>query len=127
MLDTDLKNQLVTVFADLGHSITFLVDASTHAQQAELMAMLEDVASTSPQLQVQASGHTSAVPRFALARDGVVTGVSFKGIPGGHEFTSLIVGVLNAAGKGKLPDAAMAQRIQRMKGPVKIQTLWSRR
>jgi alkyl hydroperoxide reductase subunit F len=43
-------------------------------------------------------------------------------VPGGHEFTSLVLAVLNADGKGKLPDAGIVRRIKALRGPIELRT-----
>ena len=59
----------------------------------------------------------------ALLKDDVETGIKFRGIPGGHEFTSLLLAVLNADGKGKnLPDEAIRRRIRALQGDISLQT-----
>ena len=50
------------------------------------------------------------------------TGIKFRGIPGGHEFTSLLLAVLNADGKGNLPDEAIRRRIRALQGDISLQT-----
>ena len=60
---------------------------------------------------------------FALLKNGKETGITFRGIPNGHEFTSLLLAVLNADGKGKnLPDEGIARRIQALQGDIRLQT-----
>ena len=122
MLDTNLKEQLQGVFADLKYSIDLAVDQSGHAQQDELLEFLRDLASTSPKLSVTLNDETSASPRFKLLKDGAFSGVSFRGIPGGHEFTSLVLAILNSAGKGKLPDEGLVQRIQGLPAKTHVRT-----
>jgi alkyl hydroperoxide reductase subunit F len=51
--------------------------------------------------------------------------VSFRGVPGGHEFSSLVLAILNADGKGRLPDAGLMARIRALKGPVRLRTIVS--
>jgi alkyl hydroperoxide reductase subunit F len=68
------------------------------------MDMLRSISSTSPRLELKASYENSAHPQFKIFKDGKPTGITFSGIPGGHEFTSLIVAILNTDGKGKLPE-----------------------
>jgi NADH-dependent peroxiredoxin subunit F len=121
MLDNDLKEQLHTHFQGLGHLIELVIDRSEHAQHAELLEMLNDLASTSDEIKVRVSEQSADMPQFSVYRDGKPTGVHFKGIPGGHEFTSLILAILNSAGKGKLPDAGLAKRIQQLNG-AKVRT-----
>lgn len=122
MLDHDIKEQLKAVFAPLTSTIALVYDDSTNANQAELVAMLGDIGSTSPKLIVKASGLKSEAPAFRIEQDGRPTGISFRGIPGGHEFTSLILAILNADGKGKLPDAGNQVRIKNLKGPIRLKT-----
>jgi alkyl hydroperoxide reductase subunit F len=65
------------------------------------------------------------VPHVALSRGGAATGVVFRGVPGGHEFTSLVLAILNADGKGRLPDAGIQARIRALRGPVRLRTFVS--
>jgi alkyl hydroperoxide reductase subunit F len=125
MLDTNILEQLKTYFSDLGHQIDLVVKTSKHSQQADLLEMLESVASTSNSLDVKILDVVSDVPSFSLHRDGKATGINFIGIPGGHEFTSLILAILNSAGKGKQPDAGLVNRIKQLKGGVHIRTFIS--
>ncbi|MEZ4321812.1 MAG: alkyl hydroperoxide reductase subunit F [Myxococcota bacterium] len=125
MLDPAILTQLRDVFAGLPRRVTFRVRPSDHAQQGELLALLESVASTSDRVAVEVDGEASSIPAFALWRDGTPTGVSFTGIPGGHEFTSLVLAVLHANGKGKLPDEGLLDRIRRLSGPIRLRTFVS--
>jgi alkyl hydroperoxide reductase subunit F len=122
MLDKDLKEQLQGVFAELKSAIELAVDSSDHNQQAELLDFLKDLASTSPKITVKVEKEQSPVPKFRIMKDGIFTGVSFRGIPGGHEFTSLVLAILNAAGQGKLPDRGLTQRIQGLPEGTHIRT-----
>jgi alkyl hydroperoxide reductase subunit F len=80
------------------------------------------MAATSSRLAVVEAGAPAAVPRFTLVRDGAPTGVAFRGAPNGHEFTSLVLAILNADGKGRLPDAGIQARIRALRGPVRLRT-----
>lgn len=125
MLDHDLQEQLKTVFADLTQLVQLTVDQSEHVQHVELMAMLEAVAATSPSITVVRSERRAELPRFEVYRSGAPTGMSFVGIPGGHEFSSLILAILNAGGLGRLPDPGLTARIRRLRGDVKLRTFIS--
>jgi len=125
MLDADLAEQLKSVFGTLSSDLVLSVAPSGHERQGELRELLDGLAATSPRLSVLESGHHSPVPRFALLKDGAPTGVVFRGIPGGHEFTSLVLAILNADGKGKLPDAGVLARIKALRGPVRLRTFVS--
>ncbi len=122
MLDTDMKQQLIGVFSGLTSSIELAVDSSQHDQQDELLEFLRDLASTSSKISVVIKPDLSPAPRFRLMKDGDFTGASFKGIPGGHEFTSLILAILNSCGIGKLPDQGLVRRIKGLPAKTHIRT-----
>lgn len=124
-MDEAMKEQLRSVFAALNASIELVFDESEHHNQAELVQMLQDIESTSPNIHVLSSGNVAKAPAFRLARNGQALGISFRGIPGGHEFTSLVLAILNSDGKGKFPDEGIQARIRNLKGPIRMQTFIS--
>lgn len=127
MLDTGIKEQLSGAFAQIDGSIDLVFEPSTHTDQAQLIELLNDIASTCPKISVKPSGapDSDAPPRFHINHNGERTGISFLGIPSGHEFTSLILAILNSDGKGKFPDASITARIKRLKGPIDLRTFIS--
>jgi alkyl hydroperoxide reductase subunit F len=90
----------------------------------EMVEFLRNVVGCSPHLSYAVTESRQADRlEFALLRDDLPTGISFRGIPNGHEFTSLLLAVLNADGKGKnLPDEGIARRIRALKGTIRLQT-----
>jgi len=84
--------------------------------------MLQDVASSSPKIKIQSSSKEETIPQFEILLNGQPKGIRFKGIPGGHEFTSLVIAILNVDGKGKFPDQNLISRIKSLKGPIRIKT-----
>ncbi len=128
MVDDAMKEQLKAVFSKLEGKIDLVIDLSQHSDQGELLNMLEGIAETSPNITVTKNlvpGMSSLIPRFKIARNGKLTGITFSGIPGGHEFTSLILAILNSDFKGKMPDTMLTERIQRLKGPIRLRTFIS--
>jgi alkyl hydroperoxide reductase subunit F len=129
MLDQDLKDQLRGVFSGLESGITLVYDDSNHENQSELTAMLEGLTETCSKIAVKKSGRKLAAPSFEIQRtingQDRSTGIRFLGIPGGHEFTSLVLAILNSDGKGKIPDDGMKARIRAIRGPVRIKTFMS--
>lgn len=127
MLDNDIKEQLRAIFGNLKSDITFLLQPSADAvQSSEMKSFLDDVASTSPHFSVAESDTKADAPTFEIIKDGQSTGVKFCGIPNGHEFTTLLLAVLNADGQGKnLPDETLSSRIHALKGPIDLQTFVS--
>jgi alkyl hydroperoxide reductase subunit F len=122
MLDQDLKTQLVSLFENLENSIEFSYARTDHADQAELIELLSDMVSTRGKLSLRENDELADYPQFKILKNGQDTRIHFHGIPTGHEFSSLVLAVLNVDGKGRLPDAGLSLRIQKLKGPIQIQT-----
>lgn len=135
MLDADVLDQLKAVFSKLTGEVVLRASQSSHASQIELEEMLREVASTSEKIRIewQADLHTDApwfeVVGSAEAEGGTVGSVTaggnriaFRGVPGGHEFSSFVLAILNRDGKGKLPDPGIAARVRALKGPIRLRT-----
>jgi len=122
MLDEAIATQLRQVFGSLSSSYKLVVAESANEKQAELLDLVRSVAQTSPKIEVVTEGRVDKGVQFSLVKDGEPTGVIFRGIPGGHEFTSLILAILNADRKGKLPDAGIVERVKALRGPARLQT-----
>ena len=124
MLDTSILQQVTEIFRNLEADYIFRISSSPlREESSQLIEFLNDFASTSLHLKVEvheADGDTLA---FTLLKNGEETGITFRGIPNGHEFTSLLLAVLNADGKGKnLPDEGVARRVRALKGDIRLQT-----
>lgn len=122
MLEPALKEQLKSIFATL--EANFVLDISVslqHENRSELIELLEDVAACSECIACQISGADGL--EFSLIKNGVKSGITFRGIPNGHEFTSLLLAILNLDGKGKnFPDENVCNRVKALKGPVHLAT-----
>lgn len=118
MLDQAMLEQLKSVFGQLESNYRIIVEAQNHPAEAELVGMLKDVASSSDRIELEERPVNDL--RFHIERDGQFLPIEFKGIPGGHEFTTLILAILNADGKGKQPDEGIQQRIKALKGPIRL-------
>lgn len=125
MLDQEIKKQLMEYFSKIEGKIQFRIFTSNHIQQNELQELLQEVASCSPNLSVLEYELQSHVPKFEILKDGNSTGVSFIGIPGGHEFSSLILAVLNVSGLGQVPDPGLQARMSRLSGHSEVRTFVS--
>ena len=122
MLEKAIIDQLKTVYQSLEKPVTLVYAKSEHELQNELLQLLLDIESTSSYIHLQESDKTSAIPLLSIHTDGKDTGIRFQGYPGGHEFTSLVLAILNADGKGKMPDESIRNRVQRLKGPIELKT-----
>ena len=128
MLDQSIKSQVTSVFQLLEGNFSFVVKFNPSRSDAqELVDFVNDVVSCSPRLSATfAEVSDNEILEFSLLKEGEDTGVKFRGIPGGHEFTSLLLAVLNADGKGKnLPDEAIVRRIKSVHEKVTLQSFVS--
>lgn len=125
MIDATILTQLQNVFSVLDATVELRFDHSQHAKQEELETMLSEVSTTSTYIKAIPSGTSSENPAVSLYTDNTFTGIRFEGIPGGHEFSSLILAILHANNKGKFPDKGIQQRIQHLKGPIHLRTVIS--
>lgn len=123
MLDSQIKEQLSSVFTVLENTVELVYERSSHEDQKELIEMLKDVASTSNKIVVREQAEqNSPIPQFHIFYKGKETGIIFKGIPGGHEFSSLVLAILNTDGKGKQLDNLTINRIKRLKKNILVQS-----
>ena len=124
MLDTSILQQVTEIFRNLEADYTFRISLSPLREEASgLIEFLNDFATTSPRLSVEKHEAEGDALSFTLLKNGEETGITFRGIPNGHEFTSLLLAVLNADGKGKnLPDEGITRRIRALKGDIRLQT-----
>lgn len=127
MIDHNLLEQVGTLFQGLeSHYIFRITYHSSFAEAAELIEFLSEVSSCSEKIVCETILSEDFILQFSLIKQGKETGIIFRGIPSGHEFSSLILAVLNADGKGKnLPDAAIIRRIESLKGSIHIQSFIS--
>lgn len=129
MLEKDIIEQLKSIFANLETAFTLVVSGvSSRVETKQMVKFAKDFASSSDALSVKEEDTPTDenAPVLTILKDGQDTGIKFCGIPNGHEFTSLILAVLNGAGLGKnMPDEALADRIRNLNGPVDLLTFVS--
>ena len=122
MLDLNVITQVKSVLAHLSAHFTFVVERDdSDADATHFSQFVEDVASCSSHITVEY--RSGKAFRFSILRDGQHTGIAFRGIPNGHEFTSLLLALLNADGQGRnLPDDRLRQRIASLQGNIRLTT-----
>ena len=95
--------------------------APQHESRGELVELLGEVASCSDRIACRERPGEGL--RFSLLRNGEPTGISFRAVPTGHEFSSLLLAVLNADGQGKnFPDRSVCDRVRALNGPIRLTT-----
>ena len=122
----EMLAQLRTVFGRMASPLTLELHPDGGAVTAELRSYLNALASLTDKLTVtEAAGDGAYLPCVRILRDGVYTGLAFHGVPGGHEFTSFVLGLYNAAGPGQPLEDSLRARIAAINRPVRMQVLVS--
>lgn len=120
--------QLRTVFARMASSLILRLFLDQTSLSQELRGYMEELASHTDKLTVEFADSDGAdhLPCVHVCRkDGSWTGLAFHGVPGGHEFTSFVLGLYNAAGPGQSLDPQTEAAIQTLQKPVNLQVLVS--
>ena len=120
MLDANLKSQLQAYLGRMTQPIEIVATLDGSDAAREMRELLEDVAGLSSLItleQREADGSVRA-PSFTVNRVGSDMGIRFAGIPMGHEFTSLVLALLQAGGHPPKVDAALIEQIQSLEGPL---------
>ena len=122
MIDQGILSQVHEVLSALANEYTLLVHAGKNDDRGRKMhEFVNDFVSAATKLHKE--DKEDGLYSFDLLKNGIPTGISFRGIPNGHEFSSLLLAILNADGKGKnLPDEVLRGRIGRVKGPIDFKT-----
>ncbi len=112
MLDADLKTQLKGYLERLTQPVEIVASCDDSDKSREMLDLINDIAALSPLVSLDPVGDDAAAkPSFALRRPGKEPHVRFAGLPMGHEFTSLVLALLQAGGYApKAPPAGARTR-----------------
>jgi len=128
MLTTEIKDALKGYTANMKHDVTLVLQTGEHAKRDELLGFLQDFASVSERLSVEerdTQGTLRSPISFMIESDGEANGIRFSGIPGGHEFNSLVLAVLHSSGTPLKLDASISALIARVNEPLEFEVFVS--
>lgn len=128
LFDADMTAQLKTVFSRMEHPLLLKLYLDSKPLSEELKNYVEAMAELTDKLSVEiAESHTeSETPCVRVFREGPSdTGLAFHGVPGGHEFTSFVLGLYNASGEGQTVNDSVKGRIAKIDQEVHMQILVS--
>ena len=117
MLDANLRQQLAGYLQRVTQPVEIAASLDESAASKEMQALLEDIASMSDKVTyARRDDATVRVPSFSVNRAGADMGIRFAGIPMGHEFTSLVLALLQAGGHPPKVDASVIEQIRSLEG-----------
>lgn len=122
MLDANIQNQLKAYLEKLQQPIELIASLDASAKSQEMREMLHEIAALSPKISLREDGNNPRQPSFAIARQGETARVHFAGIPLGHEFTSLVLALLQAGGHPPKVDADVIEQIRGLQGEFRFET-----
>jgi alkyl hydroperoxide reductase subunit F len=122
MLDTNIKAQLKAYLERLQRPIELVASLDDSAKAAEMRALLADIAELSDKVSIREDGNATRRPSFAIGQPGEAPRIHFAGIPMGHEFTSLVLALLQTGGHPPKVDQAIIDQIKALPGQFAFET-----
>ncbi|AVO59491.1 alkyl hydroperoxide reductase subunit F [Pseudomonas chlororaphis] len=125
MLDANLKAQLKSYLERVTQPIEIVASLDDGAKSQEMLELLKDVASLSSQITLLDNGSDGRKPSFSINRPGADISLRFAGIPMGHEFTSLVLALLQVGGHPSKASVEVIEQIRALKGEFNFEAYFS--
>lgn len=127
LLDQATLDAVKSYSTNMTRPIQMVLGQGEHTKRNELIAFLEQIASTSDKINFDPTviDVDLSPMSFKVVTEHRDTGIVFSGIPGGHEFTSLLLAILHAGGHTMKLDTDIQDLIKRITKPLKFQTFVS--
>ena len=126
MLDATLKTQLKSYLEKVVYPLELVASLDDSAKAREMKELLLEIAELSDKITlVERTDAGVRTPSFRINRSGTEIGVSFAAIPMGHEFTSLVLALLQVGGHTIKFDAATIEQIRNLDGDYEFETFMS--
>jgi alkyl hydroperoxide reductase, F subunit len=115
VLDANIKAQLNQYMQLIENDIVLKVSAGEDDISKDMLALVDELASMSSKISVE-KAELNRTPSFSVNRVGEDTGVTFAGIPLGHEFTSLVLALLQVSGRPPKVDQKVIDQVKKISG-----------
>ncbi|MBA1293156.1 alkyl hydroperoxide reductase subunit F [Pseudomonas lurida] len=125
MLDANLKAQLKSYLERVTQPIEIVASLDDGAKSQEMLALLQDVTSLTTLITLKTDGDDARKPSFSINRPGAEISLRFAGIPMGHEFTSLVLALLQVGGHPSKASVEVIEQIRALKGEFSFETYFS--
>lgn len=122
MLDANIKSQLKAYLEKLVAPIELVASLDDSPKSAEMRGLLEDIASLSDRVALVENGHDPRRPSFTIGKIGEPARISFAGLPMGHEFSSLVLALLQASGYAPKISDEQVEQIKSLTGEYRFET-----
>ena len=126
MLDETLKTQLKAYLEKVVRPIEIIASLDDSAKSREMEELLGEIVLLSDKITlVQRRDADAHTPSFALNSPGHDIHLRFAGLPMGHEFTSLVLALLQVGGHPSKTAQDVIEQIQSLDGEYKFETYFS--
>ncbi|MFF2483826.1 alkyl hydroperoxide reductase subunit F [Paenibacillus sp. NPDC058071] len=124
VLDAEIKEQLNQYLQLLEGDVLIKVSAASDAVSTDMLALVDELAGMSSRIKVE-KAQLSRTPSFSVNRPGEDTGVVFAGVPLGHEFTSLVLALLQVSGRAPKVEQSVIDQIKGIRGEYTFESFIS--
>ncbi len=125
MLDANLKAQLKSYLEKVTQPIEIVASLDDGAKSQEMLGLLRDIDALSDKITLLDNGTDARKPSFSINRPGADIALRFAGLPMGHEFTSLVLALLQVGGHPSKASADVIEQIQALDGELVFETYFS--
>ncbi|MBB3345054.1 alkyl hydroperoxide reductase subunit F [Luteimonas sp. RC10] len=125
MLEANLKAQLKGYLARAVRPIHIVASLDDSPKSAELRSLLDDLAEASDRITIDLGGDDARRPSFALTSPGHDISLRFAGLPMGHEFTSLVLALLQVGGHPSKAAQETLEQVAALEGDYLFETYYS--
>ncbi|MGV8900299.1 MAG: alkyl hydroperoxide reductase subunit F [Burkholderiaceae bacterium] len=123
MLENNLKTQLKAYLEKVTQPIELVASLDTSDTAREMQSLLQEITTLSDKITlIERFDDAERKPSFSINRAGANIGIRFAAIPMGHEFTSLVLALLQTGGHPPKVDADVIERIKELDGDYQFET-----
>src|SRR5690625_927168 len=115
ILDTDMKAQLAQYLELMVDDVLLKVSAGSDKVSKDMVALVDELATMSSKIKAEKT-ELERTPSFSVNRIDEDTGITFAGVPLGHEFTSLVLALLQVSGRAPKIDQEVIDQIKNLEG-----------
>ena len=121
ILDAEMKAQLAQYLEMMENDIVLKISTDTDKVSGDMVALADELAAMSSKITIE---HTvlERTPSFSINRANEETGITFAGVPLGHEFTSLVLALLQVSGRPPRVEQKVMDQISNIKEELHFET-----
>ncbi|MFS0577079.1 alkyl hydroperoxide reductase subunit F [Sporosarcina sp. 179-K 3D1 HS] len=121
ILDADIKQQLAQYLKMMEGDVLLKVSAGEDKVSRDMLSLVDELATMSSRIKVE-HAELERTPSFSVNRIGEDTGVVFAGIPLGHEFTSLVLALLQVSGRPPKVDKNVIEQVKKIEDELHFES-----